>query len=287
MSELPFSTEDEAVEITLDTQDGLQDFAAYIHTQHEDFLSDAEKLSNDPTYNTVIQAGTAAYTELTRYVVQAEEELTAGETIEASLVALIQETYDEFIRVYELLNEQVEAGAFDQNETESSVDHASKSEFSPATASVVQSVYSQKKETLGSNSVITERFLHDEGNATLIEMYYGTPHAFEAAIWRIVRHIEKPQPLDTFLGVQHGSIFAEILKDQPIEDVEFFNQQPSEKIREALQIMELEDGVVYDYRIFNSWMNEFLLMKETIPDHRGLLFGELLAYALLLPHREL
>jgi hypothetical protein len=87
------------------------------------------------------------------------------------------------------------------------------------------------------------------------------------------------------LGVEHGSIFKEILKEQKVSDLHFFNQQSGSKIREALKTMELEDGVVYDYRIFTEWMKEFMEMQRLVPNHVDLTFAELIAYTMLVPYR--
>ncbi len=49
--------------------------------------------------------------------------------------------------------------------------------------------------------------------------------------------------------------------------------------------MELEDGVVYDYRIFTEWMKEFMEMQRLVPNHVDLTFAELIAYTMLVPYR--
>lgn len=274
-------------EISLDTLSGLADFVAYIETQHEDFLRDAATLAGDDSFSITIKTGIAAYAELTRYVIQAEKILDTGNILDTTLVRLIQETYDEFIRVYELLSAHVEAANATPSLSADIEDTAPEEIGVHPTVGIETAVEEQVGEKIEIPTFISEDFFADDEIKQAIYMHYGTLASFEAALWRLVRKIETPQPLDTFLGVRHGSIFKAILKDQRLSDIDFFNQQSGQRIREALTIMEVEDGVVYDYRIYTRWMNEYTELRSFLELDPDMQFADLLGFALLLPHLEL
>jgi hypothetical protein len=277
-----FETTEEPMEIRLDTHAGLADFAGYVHEQHKSFLADISRLSDNPEFATTIKAGTAAYSELTRYLIQVEELLDEEEMPTQSLVTLIQNSYDEFIRAYEALDEVGET----EPEASTGVQDERPSPKIPSQPTAPQSPKkSNQREQTETYTIVTPDFLEAGDNRELIDTHFGSVSAFESAIWRIVREVEKPQKLDSFLGVEHGSIFKEILKEQKVSDLHFFNQQSGSKIREALKTMELEDGVVYDYRIFTEWMKEFMEMQRLVPNHVDLTFAELIAYTMLVPYR--
>lgn len=274
------------IEISLDSVESLADFAAYVHEQHQDFLRDIETVPDEGAYSLAVKAGTAAYTELTRQLVVAEDLLDRGESLDEAMVDIIQLHYDEFIRVYEMLNEHIAAAPTAVSATNSSqtIDKAGVAEIQLTSQHDSPSDDRTTNKFKDEDMVVTPDFLGNAKHRELIESHFGSVQAFHSSLWRLVRDIERPQKLDNFLGVRHGSIFKHILKDQTVSDIEFFNQQPGEKIREALNTMEYEDGHVYDYRIFNAWMQEFIAIKELFDHVPHMTFGDLVAAALLLPY---
>lgn len=123
----------------------------------------------------------------------------------------------------------------------------------------------------------------DEHYKRFLSTTFNTPGAFEAYLRREIDSQEEPSKLDKLFGVIHASPFDTLLRDMTIHDIEAFDAQSSEKIREALTSRDMQ------YETFVSWMKAFNIMKQLVKATPSMTFGELFVRAMveeLLEHVE-
>lgn len=245
-------------EIHLDSTAGLVTFRKHFEEQFREFKSASTVIEEDVTQLPIIKEGKDAYYRLLGCVTQAEVAVAAT-GVDQDLLLSMQTAYDDFLSAYLLVTTKAEAELEKQRAKRGSL----------------ADTFSARE--LRSDSLLTKKLLNDTDIREAIETNFSSPAGFEARLWRMIRQLEEPSKLDKVLRITHGSIFANVLRGETIEEIDKFLTLSGEQVRAALLEMQYEDGVQYDYRTYVLWMDLYQEMKLTIDPAQTLLFEELFA----------
>lgn len=111
--------------------------------------------------------------------------------------------------------------------------------------------------------------LKDVRYRTFVEHAFTSASEFETSLMRRVNEIETPSKLDSVLGIEHKSAFHTFLRDQTIAEIERFDQQPREQLRQQLIEKDIE------YEVYVEWMEGFYDMLQMVRIPTSMKFGEL------------
>jgi hypothetical protein len=105
--------------------------------------------------------------------------------------------------------------------------------------------------------------------------YFSSPGAFEAYLRRDIGIREKISKFDAVFGIVRKSPFDTLLRDMTLADLEVFDRQPSESLRQVLLDKDIQ------YEMYVDWMHDYEVMKQMIRTTPTMTFGELYVRAMV------
>lgn len=105
--------------------------------------------------------------------------------------------------------------------------------------------------------------------------YFSSPGAFEAYLRREINTREKISKFDSVFGIIRKSPFDTLLRDMKLTEVEAFEAQPTEKIKQHLQQKDIQ------YEMYVDWMHAYQVMKQLVRTSPTMTFGELYVAAMV------
>ena len=105
--------------------------------------------------------------------------------------------------------------------------------------------------------------------------YFTSPGAFEAYLRREINTREKISKFDSVFGIIRKSPFDMLLRDKSLADLETFDAQPIEKIKQFLSQNDIQ------YEMYVDWMHAYDVMKKIVDTKPSMTFGELYVVAMV------